>query len=124
VKQVELRSVEALRKELSMLKTKQELRKAARQAAIDEDDFNEAMDADGWEKAGVELIIAAKFADHKSQGAASGSITTVVSSSASTPTSSPVSAASPKTQAQGTDTRRQRHRKTNRGCCASKPPKS
>ena len=138
-KQMGLGPVETLQEQLPMLKSKQELRKAARQAAIDEDDFNEAIDADGWEKAGVDLIIAARFPDLKSPDDAADSIAPVtVSSSVSAPTAS---AASPATQAEDTEaagsskalssrtdddlaqpSRPRRRRKEVRGCCASKPP--
>ena len=58
----QLRAMEELQSELQPLTTKKQLRAAARRAGgIDEDLFNEVLDADGWQVQGAEYIMSAKF---------------------------------------------------------------
>ena len=102
----EVQQVEALRKKSSVLTTKRELHKVARQVEIDENESNKVMDADGGGTAGVDF----KF--HQQPEAAQASQQTPQT------TPEPRSNAKLQLKRKGASAAGQRS-----GCCAARPTK-
>ena len=109
----EVQQVEALRKKPSVLTTKRELHKVARQVEIDENESNKVMDADGWGTAGVDF----KF--HQQPEAAQASQQTPQTTQ-QTPQTTPEPRSNAKLQLKrkGASAAGQRS-----GCCAARPTK-